>query len=59
MAPDGVTAGGRTMTNVSLVNDFEAYSQWRSELSRRISDYRSWLGKEDLNDSQRDLRCSN
>jgi len=44
------------MTNASLVNDFEAYSQWRSELSRRITDYRSWLGKEDLNDSQRDLR---
>jgi len=44
------------MTNASLVNDFEAYSQWRMELSRRIGDYRAWLGKEDLNDSQRDLR---
>lgn len=44
------------MTDASLVNDFEAYSQWRSELSRRIAAYRAWLGKEDLNDSQRDLR---
>lgn len=44
------------MTTASLVNDFEAYSQWRTELSRRITDYRAWLGKEDLNDSQRDLR---
>ena len=44
------------MNNASLVNDFEAYSQWRMELSRRIAEYRAWLGKEDLNDSQRDLR---
>ncbi len=44
------------MTNASLVNDFEAYSQWRTELARRITNYRAWLGKEDLNDSQRDLR---
>jgi hypothetical protein len=44
------------MTTPSLVNNFEAYSQWRVELSRCIGDYRTWLGKEDLNDSQRDLR---
>jgi hypothetical protein len=44
------------MTTASLVNDFEVYSQWRAELSRRIAEYRAWLGKEDLNDSQRDLR---
>jgi hypothetical protein len=44
------------MTTASLVNDFEAYNQWRQELSRRIAEYRVWLGKEDLNDSQRDLR---
>jgi hypothetical protein len=44
------------MTNASLVNDFETYSQWRQELSRRIVDYRQWLNREDLNDSQRDLR---
>lgn len=44
------------MTTASLVNDFEAYSRWRQELSRQIIDYRAWLNREDLNDSQRDLR---
>ena len=44
------------MSNVSLVNEFEAYSQWRENLSQCILDYRKWLSKEDLNDSQRDLR---
>ena len=44
------------MTSASLVSDFEAYSQWRQDLSRRIADYRQWLNREDLNDSQRDLR---
>lgn len=44
------------MTTDSLVNDFEAYSQWRATLSRQIADYRQWLNREDLNDAQRDLR---
>ena len=44
------------MSTVSLVNEFEAYSQWREDLSRGIADYRKWLSREDLNDSQRDLR---
>jgi prefoldin subunit 5 len=44
------------MNSVSLVSDFEAYSQWRQELSTAIADYRQWLNREDLNDSQRDLR---
>lgn len=44
------------MSTASLVNDFEAYSQWREALSRRIAEYRQWLNREDLNDSQRDLR---
>lgn len=44
------------MSTASLANDFEAYSQWRETLSRRIADYRQWLNREDLNDSQRDLR---
>jgi hypothetical protein len=55
-ALDKAPAGGRPMTTASLVNDFEAYSQWRLDLSRRIVDYRQWLNREDLNDSQRDLR---
>ncbi|MBU1663884.1 MAG: dynamin family protein [Gammaproteobacteria bacterium] len=44
------------MSTASLATDFEAYSQWREDLSRRIADYRQWLNREDLNDSQRDLR---
>ena len=44
------------MSTASLVNEFEAYSQWREDLSTSIADYRKWLSKEDLNDSQRDLR---
>lgn len=44
------------MSTISLVNEFEAYSQWRENLSSGIADYRKWLSKEDLNDSQRDLR---
>ena len=44
------------MSSPSLASDFEAYSQWRSRLSDHVSDYRQWLNREDLNDSQRDLR---
>ncbi|HNQ04903.1 MAG TPA: dynamin family protein [Thiobacillaceae bacterium] len=44
------------MSTVSLVNELEAYSRWREDLSRGIADYRAWLGREDLNDAQRDLR---
>jgi hypothetical protein len=44
------------MSSPSLVSDFEAYSQWRANLSDHVSDYRQWLNREDLNDSQRDLR---
>lgn len=44
------------MSTVSLVNEFEAYSQWREDLVQGISDYRKWLAREDLNDAQRDLR---
>ena len=44
------------MSNATLALDFAAYSQWREDLSRSIIDYRHWLNREDLNDSQRDLR---
>ncbi len=44
------------MESVTLAQEFEAYSQWRSRLTERILEYRQWLGREDLNDSQRDLR---
>lgn len=44
------------MSSASLASDFEAYSQWRADLSGLIGEYRQWLNREDLNDSQRDLR---
>jgi hypothetical protein len=44
------------MSSPSLASDFEAYSRWRATLSDQVSDYRQWLNREDLNDSQRDLR---
>lgn len=44
------------MSNVTLAAEFEAYSRWRNQLAGSIMEYRQWLGREDLNDSQRDLR---
>jgi len=44
------------MSSASFVSDFEAYSGWRQDLSQRIASYRQWLNRENLNDSQRDLR---
>lgn len=44
------------MRSTSLAADIESYSQWRSSLSDYIADYRHWLNREDLNDTQRDLR---
>ena len=44
------------MSSPSLASDFEAYSQWRTDLADQISSYRQWLDREDLNDSQRGLR---
>lgn len=44
------------MSNVTLTTDFEAYGRWRSQLADSITAYRQWLSREDLNDSQRDLR---
>jgi len=44
------------MTPTSLASEFQAYSQWRHELIERVDAYRQWLNREDLNDSQRDMR---
>lgn len=44
------------MSHASLATEFQAYSLWRGDLIDRISAYRQWLNREDLNDSQRDLR---
>jgi hypothetical protein len=40
----------------TLATEFQAYGQWRGNLIDKISDYRQWLNREDLNDSQRDMR---
>jgi predicted GTPase len=44
------------MSHPTLAAEFEAYSRWRSQLASSIVEYRQWLGREDLNDAQRDLR---
>jgi hypothetical protein len=44
------------MSHASLATEFQAYSLWRGDLIDRIGAYRQWLNREDLNDSQRDLR---
>ena len=44
------------MSSVSLASDFEAYTQWRTDLSGRIQAYRNWLDREGLNDAQQNLR---
>jgi len=44
------------MNSPSLASDFEAYSQWRTDLSGLIGEYRQWLNNEEMNDAQRDLR---
>lgn len=44
------------MSNATLAAEIEAYSQWRNQLAESITAYRQWLGREDLNDAQRDLR---
>lgn len=44
------------MQNTDLVAQFEAYSAWRANLSGGLTDLRNWLGEQQLNDAQTDLR---
>jgi hypothetical protein len=44
------------MADKNLVAQFEAYSNWRSQLSGTINDLRNWLGEQELDDAQTDLR---
>jgi hypothetical protein len=44
------------MADNNLVAHFEAYSNWRGELSGTISDLRNWLAEQELDDAQTDLR---
>jgi predicted GTPase len=44
------------MSSATFTSEFEAYSQWRDDLSRRIQGYMAWLNREGLNDAQHNLR---
>jgi hypothetical protein len=46
------------MITSTLANEFQAYSLWRGNLIDEIGAYRQWLNREDLNDSQRDMRLA-
>jgi hypothetical protein len=43
-------------SNSKLANQFAAYTEWRKALIDSISDYRSWLNEQELNDGQVDQR---
>ena len=43
-------------SNSKLANQFAAYTEWRKALIDTISDYRSWLNEQELNDGQVDQR---
>ena len=43
---------------MSLAEQFAAYAEWRSQLGRRLDDLRNWLGENELNDAQSDLRLT-
>ncbi|HEY9101340.1 dynamin family protein [Chitinimonas sp.] len=44
------------MSNDNLVANFEAYSEWRSNLIQRIGELQRWLSEQDLNDAQTNMR---
>jgi hypothetical protein len=44
------------MSNLSLSEQFEQYSAWRSQLATQIGHYRQWLTNEEISDWQIDLR---
>lgn len=44
------------MVNNKFVQQFNAYSDWRSGLIGRIEEYRRWLTQEELNDAQIEQR---
>jgi hypothetical protein len=43
-------------SNSKLANQFAEYTEWRQALVDTISDYRSWLNEQELNDGQMDQR---
>jgi hypothetical protein len=44
------------MSDLSLSEQFEQYSAWRSQLATQIGHYRQWLTNEEISDWQIDLR---
>jgi hypothetical protein len=44
------------MAENKLAHQFAAYAEWRKALMDTISDYRSWLNEQELNDGQIDQR---
>jgi len=44
--------------DMSLANQFAAYTSWRSRLSVYIGEFQSWLSQNELSDGQTDLRLS-
>ncbi len=44
------------MSTPTLIADFEAYSDWRSNVSRGISTLQTWLDEQDLGDAQIAMR---
>ena len=43
---------------MSLTHQFAAYTEWRSQLSSLISEFSSWLGRNELSDAQTELRLN-
>lgn len=43
-------------SNSKLANQFAAYTEWRKALVDTITDYRSWLNEQEINDGQIDQR---
>lgn len=44
------------MSTPTLIADFEAYSDWRNDVSRGIGTLQTWLDEQDLGDAQISMR---
>lgn len=44
--------------DMSLANQFAAYTAWRSRLSAHIAEFQEWLSQNELSDAQTDLRMA-
>jgi hypothetical protein len=47
-----------TVPDMSLANQFAAYTAWRSRLSSHVGEFQGWLNKNELSDGQTDLRLT-